>query len=255
MEAVIYTEDAKYFIVNIHNIDDHICIGTYIGDIFVITSATCATMTATDINRTTLSIGDKDITAEDGMHTYALTVLVYPKYTVQKKDFNVALILLRKPFNIDVHKKTWVRLPRSKKPADRCILYGWFYQSYGNEDYLEFNLIMSNWTFYRDNECPKKIKHTQDATQGFNKHEMFCGKDSYCISEDGAPLLCGKQLFGILSTTHCSVVVLEKVYYFMTWIRHVIQKRARNIFINSAAGYYFYRGFLYVSMYLILVEL
>lgn len=213
------SEHETIFLINVNDGQDHYCIGSYISPGWVLTTAVCATLIFEDIAYIKLTIGDPHIEARKGTHRKAGAVILRDDNDVQIKSNNIALIKLTNPYTSITHNP-FIALHETKRAdTEMCYMYGWF-QLASNAMSKSANIIhKSKWTFFQTIECEKRLNKTGDHTQRFLEEQMECGRDDNCISDDGAPLVCGGKLYGLLSTADCAVSVVIKVAQYAHWIR------------------------------------
>lgn len=222
-------DEIKYFLVNIIGVDGHICVGTHITIHWILTTGTCAIRVANDTDRIKLVIGSNASNPAHGAPRYAKQVVLHHNYRPGDKVSNLGLIRITRPFDVSDHKEWYengeydgAKIADTKPNDERCVLYGWRQITFYRDANLNSVLMRSPFTMIPSDECKSKLIQARDEVQGFNEKQMFCGKDRLCIAEDGAPLFCENEVYGVLSNTHCTVAVFEKVTYYSHWIRSVI---------------------------------
>lgn len=158
-------EDVKYAVINIQGLTGHICVGAYLRETWIFTTATCANSSGTSYKHLKLTIGDSGINGEQGVFAWATNVVLHPKYNEETKDFNAGLIQISEPFDLsetvpEDKKGLTIKIGESSSNLEDCLLYGWRYQSYYTIENINPVLLASNWTFYKDDDCKKKVNVT-----------------------------------------------------------------------------------------------
>ncbi|GJQ73273.1 hypothetical protein Trydic_g13645 [Trypoxylus dichotomus] len=223
--------ELKFFIVNILNLNGHVCMGAHVDEYWVLTTASCATLVKDNIDDTKLSLGDAKVTAEAGVRSHAEQVRIHSKYNAQDKTDNIALIKLSEGFDMTQTGRLQdigiavIALATSSSEAEECILYGWSHRSFYEPSSVNTHLMDSRFTTASADECTSQLEKVGQNATSFLEDQMLCGSDRLCISDDGAPLVCNNQLHGVLSVTYCTVTILEKIEHYESWIRTNIQSK------------------------------
>ncbi|XP_069479703.1 ovochymase-2 [Ambystoma mexicanum] len=221
--------------VSLQLADSHICGGTIIKKHWVITAAHCF-KERDQYNDMWVAIAGAHDISETGHHQERLVkkIILYPKYNKTSTDYDIALLLLDKPFEFDDYVLP-ICLPEAGAMvlySSLCVVTGW--GALHEEGAISTKLQQVVTPVVHQEECVAQYQNNDNIIT----ETMFCagypghtGIDS-CTGDSGGPLVCSQEdpteytLHGITSWGYgCGNTqpgVYTNVSSFIDWISHHI---------------------------------
>lgn len=242
------------FIISVLEEDNHCCVGAYVHKSWILTTAVCAIYIHEDQTRLHITAGDIHkpyLEDDDGEPTGAVIVTVHDKFKARNKRDNIALVEITRSYDFSLDSPIIKIFKKTEISDEKCFLYGWLEEA-GKmaEDDTGTYIIKSKWEFFPIYECVKRLNKSGVTGQTFFIDQMVCGKAEKCISDDGAPLVCNRRLFGILSAADCSVSIIMKLSHYKSWIDSYLNRDLR--FTENSANEYEKNLFFYLTTFCII---
>ncbi|GJQ84991.1 hypothetical protein Trydic_g3653 [Trypoxylus dichotomus] len=220
------------YVVNILHEEVHLCIGSYIRQSWVLTTAQCLRWESKDMNLT-LIMGSVDLDGSGGQTRHSKVYYVHSMYNKDTSLHNIGLVQLSEAFLLSKHIEI-IRLsmiPLKSQSNSSCFVSGW--GSTVRDTGLEYypKLQVSTLTLLSDDECDvlfgffDMVPDIDKPTTRFAAGNMICGTENGCHGESGAPVICNRTLVGIISwNSGCdlqSPAVMEPIHYNIPWMENI----------------------------------
>ncbi|XP_072556689.1 cathepsin G-like isoform X2 [Paramormyrops kingsleyae] len=203
----------------------HTCGGFLIREDFILTAAHCIY----GCKEITVVLGGHDISKkEDSQQRIAAEKCHrYSLHTLDRNDFDIALIKLRKNASLNESVKT-IKLPSIKENISshtQCLIPGWGRRKPGGV--AEKILREVSVSIKTDKECKKQWQNY------YQPKRMLCTFDSkkgICQGDSGGPLVCKNKAHGIASLipvpcTEPYPNIYTKVSSFIAWINEIMKQK------------------------------
>ncbi|XP_073841416.1 mite allergen Der p 3-like [Musca autumnalis] len=204
------------------------CSGSLLRDNVVLTSASC--VKNIDLSQIIVRAGSKAFKT-GGQVRSVLEILLHMLHKDDEHSNNIALLKLRRPFNLTSPSIDITQLPTvtQLEIPPSLFIYGWGISSLNVNGTLSKHLRVSKYKVYSNNKC---LHYLPENDKIGDKNPLCVGDRSkhfdICNDDSGGPAVDQNRIqYGVVSYGgKCfpqGVIILSNVLPHLQWIRNVIQ--------------------------------
>lgn len=205
------------------------CSGSILSSDMVLTSASC--VQDLDLSHIKVRCGSK-IFKTGGQVRSVIEILLHPLYQKDEHMNNIALLKLKRAFNLTSTSINGIKLPKENQKYEFpsfLFIYGWGISSLNVNGTLSKHLRVSKYKVYSHSKClrylsgnDKQNDSTAICVGDRSKHFDICNDDS------GGPAVNQNQVqYGVISHGgKCfpeNVIILTNIVPHLSWIRNVLR--------------------------------
>lgn len=248
-------ENFKFF-AGIFFRDDHVCCGTYISPLFVLTTAQCVSFFPAE--ELTAAMSSLQFGGKGGAFVQVVLTVNHEKYGDDGGLYDISMLQLKQPFTLSSTIGIITLATKVDYTIKTCHLYGWNLAEKPKHVTINYSspLEVVSLTLVQHEICKQKFERVNIVID----NSLVCAHTSFraCMADSGSPLVCNNELVGILSLVPgCKAVypfAFTNIPHYSQWIQTVLQQ---DYVLNSVGCLYrvkssYYYQTLYIFVHILL---